>query len=299
MPYIKMQPVAKSPIQIRLNGESKGCSRMFAIGLNHKTMPRASTFSVLDAACDMGCVGVELRNDLAVPLFDAQAPEAVRDAAARQGLRILALAEVYGFNDNSEKTRAQVQELIDLAKGCGAEAIALIPRIEDTPVPRSIQRDRLRASLVALRPMIEQSGIIGLIEPLGFANSSLRFKADVRAVLNDLQNPACFSLIHDTFHHALAGEAQVFAKETKMVHISGVSDPTIEIAAMTDAHRGLVDGHDRLGNIKQIAALRAQGYDGPFSHEAFSADVHALEDPVAQITKSTKFITAQIAEREV
>jgi len=275
-----------------------GCLQMFAIGLNHKTMPCASTVSVLDAAHGMGCVGVELRNDLAAPLFDGKPPEAIRDAAASKGLRILSLAEVYGFNDNGDATRAQVQELIDLAKGCGAEAVALIPRIEVTPVPRKIQRAQLHASLVALRPLFEQSGITGLIEPLGFANSSLRLKADVRTVLNDLQNPACFALIHDTFHHALAGETEVFAKDTKIVHISGVTDPTVAFADMSDAHRGLVDGHDRLGNIEQIADLRAQGYDGPFSHEAFSADVHALEDPVAHIVGSTKFITAQIAERE-
>ena len=271
---------------------------MLAIGLNHKTIPCTSTFSVLDAARDMGCVGVELRNDLQSPLFDGQAPAGIRNPAASKGLGVLALAGVYGFKDNTEDTRTQVQSLITLAKGCCAEAIALIPRIDEAPVPRDVQRDRLHASLAALRSVFEQSGITGLIEPLGFPNSSLRFKADVRAVLNDMQNPTCFALIHDTFHHALAGEAEVFAKDTKIVHISGVTDPTVTFADMTDAHRGLVDNQDRLGNIDQIAQLRAQGYDGPFSFEVFSDDVHALEDPVAHIAKSTKFITAQIAARE-
>ncbi|AKS47162.1 2-keto-myo-inositol isomerase [Octadecabacter temperatus] len=293
-----MQPVAKISIQIRLTSESKGYLRMFAIGLNHKTMPRASTISVLDAACDMGCVGVELRNDLTGTLFDGQPPTAIRDAATSKGLRILALAEVYGFNDNTKATRAQVQSLIYQAIGCGAEAIALIPRINDTPVQRDVQRGLLNASLVALQPMFERSGITGLIEPLGFANSSLRFKSDVRAVLNDMQNPACFALIHDTFHHALAGETEVFAKDTKIVHISGVTNPTVAFTEMTDAHRGLVDDHDRLGNIEQIASLRAQGYDGPFSFEAFSDEVHALKNPISHIAVSTKFITSQIAERE-
>ncbi len=293
-----MQPVAKFPVQTRLICESMGCLQMLAIGLNHETMPCTSTFSVLDAARDMGCVGVELRNDLATPLFDEHAPTAIRDAAISKGLRILALAEVYGFNDTTEATRAKVKDLIDLAKGGGAEGIALIPFVDEAPVRRDVQRNRLHASLAALQPLFEQSGITGLIEPLGFANSSLRFKADVRTVLKAMQNPACFALIHDTFHHALTGERDFFAKDTKIVHISGVTNPHVEFANMTDAHRGLVDENDRLGTIEQIARLRADGYVGPFSFEVFSADVHALEDPVAHIAESTKFITSQLAARE-
>ncbi|MCF2905190.1 TIM barrel protein [Octadecabacter sp. CECT 8868] len=271
---------------------------MFPIGLNHQTMPHAATLATMDAAVEMGCVGIELRNDLATPLFDNNAPEVIRDAAASRALRILALAEVYGFNDNDTQSHDKVRALIDIAKNCGAEAIALIPRIQDSPVPRQVQRDQLRDTLTALLPLFENSGITGLIEPLGFPNASLRLKADVRAVLDEIHNPTCFALIHDTFHHALSGETDVFAAETKIVHISGVSDPHVKFDDMTDEMRGLVDDQDRLGNIAQIAELRAQGYDGPYSFEAFSADVHALENPVANIAESTKFITAQIAERE-
>ncbi len=271
---------------------------MLAFGLNHKTMPFDATASVLDAACEMGCAGVELRNDLARPLFDGQPPTVIRDAAQRKQLRILALAEVYGFNENSAATCQKVLDLIDLAQGCGAEAIALIPRIETAPVARDVQRRLLKASLLALQPSFEHSGIIGLIEPLGFSNSTLRFKADVKAVFDDIANPSCFALIHDTFHHALSGETDVFANETRIVHISGVTDPTVKFADMTDAYRGLVDGQDRLANVQQISDLRAQGYDGPFSFEVFSPDVHALADPINHITASTKFITAQLAERE-
>lgn len=293
-----MQPVAKNSTQIRLIYESMGFLYMLQIGLNHKTMPSASSFALLETAQVLGCVGVELRNDLAQPLFDGENPTVIRDAAERHALRILALAEVYGFNDDDDASRARVRDLIDLAKGCGAEAIALIPRIEPAPVARSVQRDLLRDALTQLQPMFEVADIMGLIEPLGFANSSLRLKSDAHIVLSELQNPACFALIHDTFHHALSGETDVLANATKIVHISGVTNPHVRFDDMTDAGRGLVDGKDRLGNIDQVAALRAQGYTGPFSFEAFSAEVHALENPVANIAESTKFITAQIAKME-
>lgn len=272
---------------------------MLQTGLNHKTMPSASSLSLLDAARILGCVGVELRNDLTQRLFDGEDPGVMRDAAMGNGMRILALAEVYGFNDNDDVSRAKIRDLIGLAKGCGAEAIALIPRIAAAPVPRDVQRDQLRDALTQLQPMLEDAGIMGLVEPLGFANSSLRLKSDALAVLNDMQNPACFALIHDTFHHALAGETDVFAKETKIVHISGVTNPHLDFSEMTDAHRGLIDDQDRLGNIDQIAELRAQGYVGPFSFEAFSADVHALENPVTEIARSKEFVTSRIVKMEI
>lgn len=294
-----MQPVAKIPIGIRLTCESRGFLSMLQTGLNHKTIPSASSFALLDTAQALGCVGVELRNDLTRPLFDGETPTVIKDAAACRALRILALAEVYAFNDNDDASRAKVSALIDLAKGCGAEAIALIPRIAPMPIARNVQRDLLRGALTQLQPMFEEADVMGLIEPLGFKNSSLRRKSDAIAVLNDLQNPECFALVHDTFHHALSGETDVFADATKIVHISGVATPDVRFDDMTDAQRGLVDGQDRLGNIDQIVELRAQGYAGPFSFEAFSAEVHALQNPVADIADSTKFITAQIAKMEV
>ncbi|MEN9010492.1 MAG: TIM barrel protein [Yoonia sp.] len=272
---------------------------MLQTSLNHKTMPSVSSFALLNAARELGCVGVELRNDLAQALFDGKDPSVIRDAAESRALRILALAEVYGFNDNDDTSRAKVRDLIGLAKGCGAEAIALIPRIGTAPVARGVQRDLLRDALGRLQPMFEEAGIMGLVEPLGFSNSSLRLKRDALAVLSDLGNPRCFALIHDTFHHALSGETDVFAKATKIVHISGVTDPTVRFDDMTDAERGLVDDQDRLGNIDQIVALRAQGYAVPLSFEAFSPHVHGLENPVANIALSTEFITAQIAEMEI
>src|SRR3712207_7488353 len=36
---------------------------------------------------------------------------------------------------------------------------------------------------------------------------------------------------------------------TGLVHISGVTDPSVAVDDMLDAHRVLVDGADRLGNI--------------------------------------------------
>lgn len=267
-------------------------------GLNHMTTPNSSTQEVFEMAKSLGFAGVELRNDLAAAMFDGHTPEAIRKSAKQSGLRIFALAEVYAFNDNSEPVIERVRDLLELAQKSGAEAVVLIPLVADSPVPRKEQRKLLRQSLHSLLPIFQDSEITALIEPLGFANSSLRFKVDVIKTLEELGNPDCFALIHDTFHHTLSGEEKIYPKATRIVHISGISNAAITIAQMQDKHRGFVARDDRLNNVDQISRLLAQGYDGPLSFEVFAPDAHALNDPTAHLSVSTAFITSQLSKLE-
>lgn len=269
---------------------------MLPFGLNHITMARSSTIELLDMAKSLSFAGVELRNDLKTELFDGKDPVAIREAAGARALRIFVLAEVYAFNDNSENSRSEAYNLIQLACACGAEAIALIPRVATSVVDRQTQRAILRNALDAIKPMLDDTGVVALIEPLGFANSSLRFKADAIAVLDEMGQPDCFALIHDTFHHAISGETQFFADATRIIHISGVTDPSVAPSEMVDADRGLVDGNDRLGNAAQVQKLRSQGFAGPLSFEAFAPNIHELIDPTDALSASSAFMTSHVAE---
>ena len=48
------------------------------------------------------------------------------------------------------------------------------------------------------------------IEPLGFAESSLRLKREAVEAIDSVGGAHAFRLIHDTFHHAVAGERELF-----------------------------------------------------------------------------------------
>ncbi len=98
-----------------------------------------------------------------------------------------------------------------------------------------------------------------------------------------------YFMVHDTFHHALAGGGPIYPDLTGIVHVSGVKAP-IYVSDMRDSHRVLVDGDDLLGNVAQIRALRAAGYAGPISYEPFAAEVHDLADPKSALTASMEFI---------
>lgn len=273
--------------------------------LNHMTAPRLSCRAFLDLAASLGCGGVELRNDLAdkgltdAPFFDGEAPAAVGDYARAKGLRLLGLSEAYGFNAWSDAMRAKVQLLLDQANKAGAEAISLIPR-NDGPDYAEGERDAaLRHALSEILPMLEEADMVALVEPLGFTMSSLRRKADAVAAIRAVGGAARFKLVHDTFHHTLAGETEFFPEHTGIVHISGVVDPNLGVDEMQDGHRILVDARDRLGNVEQIRTLLDRGYEGAFSFEPFSPEIHALADPAGALRKSMDFIRGHVAERPV
>ena len=269
---------------------------MLPIALNHMTLPDVPTPALLRVAAALDCVGVELRNDLGKPLFDGADAGEIKVMADAQGLRILALAEVKAFNENPKDKCKKAEDLIATARACGAEAVALIPTIADAPVPRDVQKETLRGALTLLQPILEKHQMTGLIEPLGFVNSSLRFKEVVASALEEIGRPACFAIVHDTFHHHLAEEDAIYADLTAIVHISGVNDPAPQVAQMTDAHRVLVDHNDRLDNIGQLRRLRAAGYGGPASFEAFAPEIHDMKDPAGALAGSIAFINAALAE---
>lgn len=266
---------------------------MPSFALNHMTVARAGYRDLLDIAGRLGCVGIEVRNDLPGELFDGIDPAEAGRMARDKGLRILAVAEVKRFNDWSDEKAAEAAALIAIAKASGAEAVSLIPRNDGLGLGNGERQANLRLALRELKPMLEEAGLIGLVEPLGFEICALRHKSEAVDVIEALGGAGTFKLVHDTFHHYLAGGGPLFAEHTGIVHVSGVVDQTLAISEMGDEHRILVDERDRLGNVAQIDALTEAGYRGPVSFEAFASEVHDLADPVGALETSMNFIRAR------
>lgn len=268
---------------------------MLNLAINHMTTPRLSHIELLDLAKDLGCVGVEFRNDLGKALFDGEAPEAVGQRARDMGLRIVGLSQVYPFNFWSDAIRDEVAALIKTATACGAETISLIPRNDGTGLGNGERQANLRLSMRAIKPMLQDAGMVALIEPLGFMRSSLRSKAETVEAIEALDSVGTFKIVHDTFHHYLADGGPMFPEHTGIIHISGVVDQSLAISEIEDEHRVLVDAQDRLGNIDQIERMLTMGYAGPISMEAFSPLTHALSDPAAELARSFEFIRGRLA----
>ncbi|QKK34104.1 TIM barrel protein (plasmid) [Rhizobium indicum] len=263
--------------------------------LNHMAAPSLAIEDFFALSRSLGIDAVEIRNDLSGnAIFDGTKPEVIRQAAARHGLTIISINALQRFNEWNATRAAEAQELIDYAGASGAKALVLVPKNDGTGCADGERQANLRQSLAALKPMLERAGIIGLVEPLGFEICSLRSKTEAAEAIRELGAESTFKLVHDTFHHHLAGEAATFPDLTGLVHISGVDDPAVSIADMRDSHRVLVDADDLLDNAGQVRALLQAGYNGPFSFEPFAAEVHALKDPAAALRASMDYLSAPV-----
>ncbi len=263
---------------------------MIRFALNHMTVARLSFRDLVALSKTLGCVGIEVRNDLPQPLFDGMDPAEGGAFVRENGLRLLALAEVKRFNDWSTEKEAEALALMKIAKAAGAEAVSLIPRNDNLGMGNGERQANLRVALKALKPMLEDHHLIGMVEPLGFEICALRYKSEAVEGIEAVGGMGRFKLVHDTFHHTLAHGGPLFPEHTGIVHVSGVVDQEVGISEMRDPHRVLVTKGDRLGNVEQIAALQAAGWNGPVSFEAFSPEIHALKDPAAALRASMDYM---------
>jgi 2-keto-myo-inositol isomerase len=280
----------------RHNGGAGEVEHVISYAVNHMVAPRRSFAELLELATSLGLDQVEIRNDLdGVALRDGTPPDRVRAQTDAAGVRILSINALQRFNDWNDARAAEASALARYAQGCGAEALVLCP-VNDANwrLAETERRERLQAALRALAPILEGAGITGLVEPLGFEQSSLRFKADAIEAIEETGLGERFRIVHDTFHHYLSGEPRFYPEWTGLVHISGVDDPDLPLDRMRDEHRVLVDVNDRCGTLLQILALM-EGCDGPYSFEPFAASVHATEDIAGALEASMHWIDREIA----
>jgi 2-keto-myo-inositol isomerase len=273
-----------------------GDSPRLEFALNHIATPRLRLPAFLDLARGLGIDRVEIRNDLpGVEIADGTDPAEVRAAADARGVAILTINALYPFDVWDDERAEKADGLARYAAACGAGALVLCPLNTTEDARSASQRAAdLRRALAGLRPILERHGVLGLVEPLGFEESALRTKRAAVDAIDEVGAAERFRLLHDTFHHHLAGERELFPERTGLVHISGVEDRSLARSAMRDAHRVLVGPGDLMDNAGQIRALRAGGYRGPFSFEPFSRAVHDLTDPAAALRESMSFVVREV-----
>jgi 2-keto-myo-inositol isomerase len=263
-------------------------------GLNHMAAPHLGLREFFALARSLDIADVEIRNDIAGnAILDGTPAERVRALAVEAGVHLLTINALQRFNDWTAERQRESAALADYAAACGAAALILVPVNDGSGRADGERQANLLAALKALRPVLADRGLIGFVEPLGFESCSLRSKREAAEAIDAIDGGEAFRLVHDTFHHALAGEPDVFPGRTGLVHISGVEEADLPPVDMRDAHRVLVGPADRLGNAEQIAALAAGGYAGAFSFEPFSEVVHASPDIRRDIARSMEFIAAK------
>ncbi|ENZ8718344.1 TIM barrel protein [Klebsiella aerogenes] len=237
--------------------------------INRKIAPSLSIETFFRLVSELGLHKVELRNDLpSGKVTDELTHQQVRKLADRYQLEILTINAVYPFNRHSAEVRQQTESLLKEAQAIGAKSLVMCPLNDGTVVAPQ----ETLAAMRELAPLFEQYGVQGLVEPLGFPQSSLRSAAQAQALIRDAQVP--FKLLIDTFHHHLYPQAeeefsQLDIAEIGLVHLSGVDDPRPR-EQLTDDERIMLTPQDRLLTCQQVKHLEARGYQGDYAFEPFA-----------------------------
>ncbi|WP_324733119.1 TIM barrel protein [Pseudomonas paeninsulae] len=267
-------------------------SRPLRFALNRMLAPRMALEDFFGMAVSLNAGAIEIRNDLpGVEINDGTPAQRVRELSERSGVRVLSINALYPFDVWSDERRRQTLALATYARDCGAEGLVMCPLNSRDDARSEAERAKdLRTALSELAPILREHGILGFVEPLGFEECSLRHKRKAVEAIKAVGGLDVFRLVHDTFHHHLAGEQEFFSELTGLVHISGVEDRQLLLGEIRDGHRVLVDAADILGNAAQIQHLLAAGYAGHISFEPFAESVHAQADIQSALESSMRHL---------
>lgn len=267
--------------------------------LNHMAAPRLPLSDFIETARALGIDKIEIRNDLeGNVILDGTSPEKVRYLTQDAGIEIISINALQRFNEWTPARADEAEKLAAYAAACGAKALVLVPVNDGSGKLEGERQGNLRVALKGLMPILEKHGLTGLVEPLGFKICSLRSKREAAEAISAIGGDDRFRLVHDTFHHVLAGDPEIFPERTGLVHISGVEDQAASIDDLRDPHRVMVGQRDRLDNVGQIRALQQGGYRGPFSFEPFADEVHRHGEPRSMIRVSMDYIADALTGRD-
>jgi 2-keto-myo-inositol isomerase len=265
------------------------------LSLNRVAKPQLPLVEFLELAARLGFRHVEVRNDFTERgVLDGLSEAELGRALDRTGVEIVSINALYPFEDGRRlaDSVARLRALAADARRARCARIVLCP-LNEAGDPRSAgeRADDLVRALDAYGPILEDAGLLGLVEALGFERSALRSK---RAALDGIARsrfPRSYRLLHDTFHHWLAEERELFPAETGLVHVSGVLAGKPR-PAIGDDDRVLVDERDVMDTRGQVAALLGGGCDALVSYEPFSPAVRAMPVPALEeaIRRSVDFL---------
>ena len=260
--------------------------------LNQILFPNSSLDYFLNFSNDLKVHAIEIRNDIKSNLIKENDPSKLKNKCGEKSLKILSINALQKFNIWNKDRSDELIKLCKFADQADIWGIVLVPLNDGSVNSPTEQIQLLEESLSEIIKILGDYKVIGLVEPLGFKQSSLRYKSMTVKIINNLQSNK-LNIVHDTFHHALANEKDFFPSLTGLVHFSGVSNIYKNIE-LNDDHRSVVDENDILANLYQIQKLINSNYQGYFSFEPFSNTL--IEDKnIFEITKKNyNFITSSI-----
>lgn len=268
--------------------------------LNRIACPALGLEDFFKLVRELGLNKVELRNDLSGGrVTDSLSPSEAAALAARHGIAVITINAQQKFNLKALGARVaeELKRLLEVAATLRCPAVVLCPN--NDPADRrdaETRRSETVEALAALGPLFSAAGLLGYVEPLGFAESSLS-SAVVAVEAVKRSGQSCYRVLLDTFHQFLgpdtprAIETGYDVRNTGLIHASGV-ESSVAKERIRDEHRVLVGARDRTGCREQIRRHVKMGYAGDISLEPFSPEIQRLgrEELAAALKKSLRYL---------
>jgi 2-keto-myo-inositol isomerase len=243
--------------------------------LNRTCAPQLSLAEFIALATQIGVPAVEIRNDIEGREFhDGTPASGVRARLDEVGLTVASVNALQRFNEWSPARAKEAEAIIAYAAALGAPGVVLCPvHNEDNGWTGAEAERNLRDGLRQLRPMLQAHGVTGYVEPLGMKGSTMKRQEMAAAAVTDIDGWDAYQLCYDTFQFFRCGDTRLFPERIGLAHMSGIARTDLAPGDLTEPDRGLIFVGDRVGNIAQLQALKAAGYQGLVSMEPFSPEV--------------------------
>lgn len=266
------------------------------LAMNRTCAPGLALPDFIALAQKVGITAVEIRNDIEGREFADGTPAAeVRARLDDAGIAVASVNALQRFNDWTPERAEEARHLVAYAAALGAPGLVLCPVHVPEGWDAARSEAQLRDGLRGLAPILRDHGITGYVEPLGMTHSTMKRQSMAVAAVSEVGGWDCYQLCYDTFQFFRCGDDQLFPAHVGLAHMSGIARADLAPQALTEPDRGLIFPGDRVGNIAQLRALKAAGYQGYVSMEPFDPAVQTDPDLAQRLRASLDYVAALIA----
>lgn len=267
-----------------------------SFAMNRTCAPHYSLRDFIGLVTAAGVGAVEIRNDIPEQEFmDGTPPEAVLSALEAANLRVASVNALQRFNEWTREREAEAKSLMGYAAKLGAPGVVLCPvHNPDHGWSDAEAENNLRHGLKHLRPILQELGVKGYVEPLGMGGSTMKTQRMAVEAVSDIGGWDVYELCYDTFQFFRCGDTELFPERIGLAHMSGITRGDLAPGQLTEPDRGLIEAVDRVDNINQIRRLLDAGYKGFISMEPFSPEVQRSGDLAEKLQASFQRVSTAL-----
>lgn len=253
--------------------------------LNRKAAPGISLEETIPLVASVEVTNIELRNDLYGSvdnnaILDHLSGKHVADLLKENHVSVETINAIGNMDkrDSIEDNLRSLTEMLEMSKDFSLKNIIFCPVRSKDDTRSSEQREKEAiANVKEYSKLLAKYNVGGLLEPLGFEDSTLRTPWEGQNVINK-SGVDNFKLVADTFHYYLASvtpkefEEKVDVNYIGLVHLSSVIDRKAR-NVLDDQDRYMLDKNDVMESAQWAKRFETAGYRGLYAFEPFSDDL--------------------------